>query len=304
MDARVRQSPRRDRKLVNCFWPPATLPYLHEPLLESSLRRPSPFRSPLGKGQRGVARMRAGRAGASGCEREHHGIGRVRRGGHWKQWDELSGFPVMGDATYGLPVVVFDKRGGTSAGSTTIYVAAEAKSAGSNLYATSNGGTSWALVAGGPTGLMVHHAAVGTEAPCGSPTEAITGRTTRAAARSRGRSGSTPRARGRTSRRPRRTGARWPGGISVDAANPQHVVVSTLDWYGPDRVLATKDGGATWCRCFSAVGQGGIDFAESNPNVVVRVGNSGAIGDRRRRVERQRTDLEARGVGAARLHEL
>jgi hypothetical protein len=36
------------------------------------------------------------------------------------------------------------------------------------------------------------------------------------------------------------------GGISVDASNPKHVVISTLDWYSPDRLLATSDGGSTW----------------------------------------------------------
>jgi hypothetical protein len=41
------------------------------------------------------------------------------------------------------------------------------------------------------------------------------------------------------------------GGISVDAQNPLHVIVSTLDWYAPDRILGTTDGGVTW----SVIGQ-------------------------------------------------
>lgn len=36
------------------------------------------------------------------------------------------------------------------------------------------------------------------------------------------------------------------GGISVDARNPQHAIVSTLDWYAPDRILSTADGGTDW----------------------------------------------------------
>ena len=36
------------------------------------------------------------------------------------------------------------------------------------------------------------------------------------------------------------------GGISVDAQNARHVIVSTLDWYSPDRLLGTTDGGGTW----------------------------------------------------------
>jgi len=70
-------------------------------------------------------------------------------------WAQVTGFPTAGDSGFGLPVVVFDKRGGTSAGSTTIYVAAASKGAGSNLYRTTNGGASWALVSGGPTGLAL-----------------------------------------------------------------------------------------------------------------------------------------------------
>jgi hypothetical protein len=161
-------------------------------------------------------------------------------------WNPVSGFPAMGDATYGLPVVVFDKRGGTSAGSTTIYVAPASKSTGSNLYATTNGGSSWSAVAGGPTGLMAHHAAIGTDGtlwlaygsdygPYNVGGGTLTGQVWKYAAGTW--TNVTPPA------------ANWSamaGGISVDVANPQHVVVSTLDWYGPDRLLATTDGGTTW----------------------------------------------------------
>ena len=41
------------------------------------------------------------------------------------------------------------------------------------------------------------------------------------------------------------------GGISVDAQDPNHVIVSTLDWYAPDRLLMTTDGGTSW----SVIGQ-------------------------------------------------
>jgi hypothetical protein len=161
-------------------------------------------------------------------------------------WNAVSGFPAMGDATYGLPVVVFDKRGGTSTGSTTIYVAAASKSAGSNLYATTNGGSSWSLVAGGPTGLMVHHASIGTDGtlwlaygsdygPYNVGGGTLTGAVWKYAAGTW--TNVTP---------PSANWSAMAGGISVDAANPQHVVVSTLDWYAPDRLLATTDGGTTW----------------------------------------------------------
>ena len=78
-------------------------------------------------------------------------------------WAQVTGFPTTGDAGFGLPVVVFDKAGGTAAGSNTIYVAAAATNAGSNLYRTTNGGSSWALVSGGPSGLMAHHASIASD---------------------------------------------------------------------------------------------------------------------------------------------
>ncbi len=46
-------------------------------------------------------------------------------------------------------------------------------------------------------------------------------------------------------------GAAWGGGISVDAQDPKHVIVSTLDWYNPDRLLMTINGGTSW----SVIGQ-------------------------------------------------
>ncbi len=59
------------------------------------------------------------------------------------------------------------------------------------------------------------------------------------------------------------------GGISVDAQNPQHVIVSTLDWYNPDRVLATTNGGTSW----SVIAQ---PPASSNPTGVSTYDDNGA----------------------------
>jgi photosystem II stability/assembly factor-like uncharacterized protein len=173
-------------------------------------------------------------------------------------WTKVTAFPTTGDVaasgtSWGLPVVVFDKRGGSTAGSTTIYVAAATTAAGSNLYHSTDGGTTWSQIAGGPTGLMVHHASVGSDGtvwlaygnnygPYNTNssvkligqvwTYAATGTWTNV----------TPPA------------ANWggmAGGISVDAQNANHAIVSTLDWYAPDRLLMTTDGGTTW----SVIGQ-------------------------------------------------
>ncbi|MEP7051026.1 MAG: RICIN domain-containing protein [Pseudomonadota bacterium] len=175
-----------------------------------------------------------------------------RTAGLWKSinsgtsWAQVTGFPTSGDSGFGLPVVVFDKRGGTSAGSTTIYVAAATKSAGSNLYQSTNGGVSWSLVSGGPSGLMAHHAGIGTDGtlwlaysndygPYNTSGVSLVGQIWKLSGSTW--SNVTPPA------------ANWggmAGGISVDAQNAQHVIVSTLDWYTPDRLLGTTNGGGTW----------------------------------------------------------
>ncbi len=163
-------------------------------------------------------------------------------------WAQVTSFPTNGDATYGLPVVIFDKTGGTASGSSNIYVAAATKSAGSNLYQTANGGVTWALVPGGPTGLMVHHASRGSDGtlwlayssdygPYNVGGGTLSGQVWKYATATGTWTNVTP---------PTANWGGMAGGISVDAQNPMHVIVSTLDWYAPDRLLATSDGGATW----------------------------------------------------------
>jgi hypothetical protein len=168
-------------------------------------------------------------------------------------WSKVTAFPTTGDVattgtSWGLPVVVFDKRGGGAAGSTTIYVAAATTAAGSNLYCSTDGGTTWSAIAGGPTGLMVHHASVGSDGmvwlaygnnygPFNTNSSVkLVGQVWTYAA-------------GGTWTNVTPPAANWggmAGGISVDAQDPTHAIVSTLDWYAPDRLLMTKDAGAIW----------------------------------------------------------
>ncbi len=186
-----------------------------------------------------------------------------RAGGLYKStdsaahWTKVTSFPTTGDVniansyggttSYGLPVVVFDKQGGTAAGSTSIYVAAASHAAGSNLYHSTDGGTSWAQVPGGPTGLMAHHAAVASDGtvwlayssdygPYNIGGGTLSGQIWKLSATGTWTNVTPP-------------AANWggmAGGLSVDAKNAGHVLVSTLDWYAPDRLLATTDGGASW----------------------------------------------------------
>lgn len=161
-------------------------------------------------------------------------------------WSRMS-FPATGDANYGLPVVVFNKSGGSPSGSASIFVAAATRNAGSNLYSTNNGGATWTLVEGGPSGLMVHHAAMGSDGtlwlayssdygPFNVLGEALQGQVWKYGTATGIWTNVTPE-------------SNWggmAGGLSVDAQDPLHAIVSTLDWYAPDRLLATVNGGATW----------------------------------------------------------
>jgi hypothetical protein len=173
-------------------------------------------------------------------------------------WTKVSAFPTTGDVattgtSWGLPVVVFDKRGGSTAGSTTIYVAAAATATGSNLYRSSDGGTSWSQIAGGPAGLMVHHASVGSDGTVWLAYGNNYGPfNTNSSVKLVGQVWTYSAAGTWTNVTP--PSANWggmAGGISVDAQDPTHAIVSTLDWYAPDRLLMTKDAGVTW----SVIGQ-------------------------------------------------
>jgi len=159
----------------------------------------------------------------------------------------VAGFPTSGDSPYGLPVVVFDPASKGAAGSMNIYVAAATTGATSNLYKTTDGGQTWAVVAGGPSGLMAHHAALGSDGtlwlayssdygPGNNLGGTLSGQVWKYA----------PGAGTWTNVTPSTNWGGMAGGISVDAQNPQHVIVATLSWYAPDVVLSTSNGGTAW----------------------------------------------------------
>ena len=154
-------------------------------------------------------------------------------------WAKVTTFPVTGDVaatgtSWGLPVVLFDKRGGSASGSMTIYVAAATTGAGSNLYQTTNGGTSWTEIAGGPTGLMAHHAAIGSDGTVWLAYGNNYGPfNTASSVKLTGQVWKYSAAETWTNVTPASNWGGMGGGVSVDAQDPTHVIVSTLDWYAP-----------------------------------------------------------------------
>ncbi len=120
-------------------------------------------------------------------------------------------------------------------------------SGNSNLYRSANAGGSWAVVPGGPTNMITPHASLGTDGtlwivydsggygPNGITTGQIWKLNTSTLAWTHV-----------TLPNPA-AGSGGYGGISVDPENAQHVVVSTLDWWGgPDHIYSTNNGGTSW----------------------------------------------------------
>jgi len=172
------------------------------------------------------------------------------RSGLWKSSDEarnwatVPGFPGVGDTNLGLSFVSFDRSSGRPGQPTRTFYVGVATTTGTALYRTTDAGSSWEAVPGQPPpGLMPHHAAW---EGCGVLYLAYN-------------NGPGPNAITR--------GAIWKfdtasatwldvsprpncncgyGGLTVDAAHPTTLLVSTIDWWAPDEIYRSTNGGASW----------------------------------------------------------
>ena len=177
-----------------------------------------------------------------------------RSNGLWKSansaatWNQVTAFPVEGDATYGLTYVIFLPGGNPAGGAETIFVGVDAMNSGnSNLYRSTNAGGSWTLVPGGPTNMITPHASLGTDGNLWvaydsggyGPNNITTGEIWKL--------NTATLAWTQVTMPGPAAGSGGFGGISVDAENAQHVIVSTLDWWGgPDKVFNTTNAGSSW----------------------------------------------------------
>jgi hypothetical protein len=171
--------------------------------------------------------------------------------GLWKSidagatWNRVTSFPVTGNSGIGLSFVTFDKKSGTyGKSSSTIYVGAVATASGSNLYRSTDTGATWALVTGtgGPSGLMPHHGVFG---PNGvmwlaynngqPPSNASSGAVWKYNQSSAVWTNVNPAGHGGGI-----------GGISVSATDSNYAVAATIDWWNPDEVYRTTNGGTSW----------------------------------------------------------
>ena len=178
-------------------------------------------------------------------------------------WSSVISFPATGGTTsqgtkLGLSFVLFDPKSGTSgSGSSTIYVGVADITAGSNLFVSKDSGLTWTLVPGGPPQWMPHHAAfdpIGnlylaynygvvtktatdgttTSYPVGGPNSFSAG----------GIWKYDPIAAAWTDITPNK-GRFGYGGVTVDP-NTGTIIAATLDWWNPDEIYRSMDGGTTW----------------------------------------------------------
>jgi MYXO-CTERM domain-containing protein len=174
-----------------------------------------------------------------------------RTAGLWKStdsaatWAKVASFPVTGTNPYGLSFVVFDKKSGTAGnGSSTIYVGVAATTAGTNLYRSTDAGATWTLVTGSnpPSGLMPHHGALASDGNLWIAYNSSSGPNSisSGAVWKLNTAGDTW-----TNVNPAGHGGGI-GGISVSASDPNYALASTLDWWAPDEIYRTTNGGTSW----------------------------------------------------------
>ncbi len=207
-----------------------------------------------------------------------------RNAGLWKSvdsaqtWAAVSSFtdgsaPVTGatgggvgsgnsmGAGFGLTFVVFDASSGSPGAPTpSIYVGVGVnRNDEPALFHSSDAGTTWEAVAGGPPMMMPHHAVFD---GCGNAYFAYND--------NGGPGGSSNVTNGAILRYEIGTGT-WTdvspphgsggfGGIAADAQHPGTLLVTTFDRW-PGQIYRTQDGGATW----TAIGSGAaVDVNEAN----------------------------------------
>ncbi|TDN40527.1 T9SS type A sorting domain-containing protein [Hymenobacter sp. UV11] len=164
-------------------------------------------------------------------------------------WAKVASFPVATTpiGSNGISFVLFDKSSSPAGTATkTIYVGV-LRTGAPNLYKTTDGGATWAPVAGAPTNLMAHHAALAADGTLylaysngPGPNDVTVGDVLKYV----------PATGAFTSIKPTLPGTEAAGGyagLSLDLLKPGTIFVSTIDRYASgDEIFRSTDGGATW----------------------------------------------------------
>lgn len=178
-----------------------------------------------------------------------------RTKGLWKStnsgqnWSKVTSFPVYGDTLngVGLTTVIVDKSN-----SKNIYVAAASYDNNKSIYRSTDGGVTWKAIVGpvssGTMKYVIHHMELGSDGNlwCTYGNDYAPFPLNYAKTELRGLvyklNTSTLAWKNVSPSLPYGIFA----GLSIDARNPKHVIVSTNLNYTPDRVYNTIDGGTTW----------------------------------------------------------
>ena len=170
--------------------------------------------------------------------------------GLWKStnygstWNKVNSFPVSTSpiGSGGISFVLFDKSSSSSGTATsTIYVGV--MQTGTNLYKSTDGGSTWTAVPDQPVNMMPRMAALASNgmiylaySDANGPNNVRAGAVWKLNPGNNTWTDVSPPA-----------GQGGYGGISVDAQNPNHLIVGTMGRWSPgDGVFRTTDGGANW----------------------------------------------------------
>jgi photosystem II stability/assembly factor-like uncharacterized protein len=182
-------------------------------------------------------------------------------------WSQVPGFPTSAGTTF----VLFDKATGTKGSATqTLYVGV-ASTTGNALYRSTDGGTTWTPVGGGPSGLFPVQGAldgaghlVMSYANALDPYSVTAGGVHKLTTADSTWTDITPIAP---------TSNWWfgYGGLAVDPRNPNTIVVSSINRsLGDDDLYKSIDGGAHW----TALNAVSTHAAPNNPWVAAYYGGS------------------------------
>ncbi|URZ15512.1 dockerin type I domain-containing protein [Clostridium felsineum] len=185
------------------------------------------------------------------------GNGLWRSEDYGKTWSKVDNFPDVGDyvqdPTYeysadkvGVVWETFDPTTGTKGSPTQTMYVGVADNKGNSIYVTNDGGKTWSPVKGQPTGYLPQHGILASDGMmyisysnnCG-PYVGTDGQVWKYNTKTGEWTNISPTFIGDD-----KTGF---GGISVDAQNPNNLVVATLNrWWPDEEIYRSTDAGKTW----------------------------------------------------------
>ena len=164
-------------------------------------------------------------------------------------WKQVENFPIKAKTNgVGVGFVIFDAKSGRSGKATaTIYIGVP--SPGVTLYRSRDAGATWEPVPGQPTGFLPHHGVLASEgtlyltygnAP--GPNGMSDGAVWKLDTKTDAWTDITPLKPGGPN-----AGTFGYAGLSVEAKNPNAVIVTSMDkWSSGDDIFRSVDGGKTW----------------------------------------------------------